>query len=89
MQLTLSVKCTYHHKNASYFVNFTENHTKSTLSSSLHIFLNSSEKLHSFMTKRSKICATEACSSTNRSKLLGSTTDNVSCIPFITYTCKT
>ena len=39
MQLTLSVKCTYHHKNASYFVNFTENHTKSTLSSSLHIFL--------------------------------------------------
>ena len=85
MQLTLSVKCTCHHKNASYLVNFTENHTKSTLSSSLHIFLNSSEKLRSFMTKRSKICATEACFS----KLLGSTTDNVSCIPFITYTCKT
>ena len=41
------------------------------------------------MIEHSKICATEACFSTNRSKLLGSTTDNVSCIPFITYTCKT
>ena len=39
MQLTLSVKSTCHHKNASYFVSFTDNHTRSTLSSSLHIFL--------------------------------------------------
>ena len=39
IQLTLSVKSTCHHKNASYYVNFTDNRTRSTLSSSLHIFL--------------------------------------------------
>ena len=39
MQLSLSVKSTCHHKNASYFVNFTDNLTGSTLANSLHIFL--------------------------------------------------
>ena len=39
MQLTLLAKSTCHHKNTSYFVNFTDNHTRFTLSSSLHIFL--------------------------------------------------
>ena len=39
MQKTLSAKSTCHHKNTSYFVNFTDNHTRSTLSNSLHIFL--------------------------------------------------
>ena len=44
MQLSLSVKSTCHHKNASYFVNFTDNLTGSTLASSLHIFLAKKKK---------------------------------------------
>ena len=39
MQMTLSAKSTCHHKNTSYFVSFTDNHTKFTLCRSLHIFL--------------------------------------------------
>ena len=36
--MTLLAKCTCHHKNTSYFVNFTDNHTRSTLSTHYTFF---------------------------------------------------